>query len=257
MRSIVGPLIFAALLLAQRPGTNYDESKVPKYVLPDPLVLANGQPVRDARTWTTKRRPEILELFRSNVFGRSPARPAAISFEPTEINREALGGSAFMSGKVAMELAGHWEPGVMQGLTEDKKGLGDKTGWFPFPAVDGGEGDPAAAMGGGDAWACAKDAPDVCVDFIKYLLSDDVQKGFAENDMGLPTNPAASGSVKDPVLGDLLKFRDNAPFVQLYLDTALGENVGGAMNDEIALVFAGQSSAEAIPQKMQEAADNG
>ena len=47
-----------------------------------------------------------------------------------------------------MELAGHWEPGVMQGLTEDQQGLGDKTGWFTFPTVDGGQGDPTAALGG-------------------------------------------------------------------------------------------------------------
>ena len=44
-----------------------------------------------------------------------------------------------------MELQGHWEPGVMQGLTDDGQGLGDKTGWFPFPAVDGGQGDPTDA----------------------------------------------------------------------------------------------------------------
>ncbi len=190
-----------------------------------------------------------------DLIGHEPFNSGFLNTKAQEGATSASG--LLVTGKVAMELAGHWEPGVMQGLTEDKSGLGDKTGWFPFPAVEGGEGDPAAALGGGDAWACAKDAPDICVDFIKYLLSDEVQNGFAENDMGLPTNPAASGSVKDPVLGDLLAFRDSAPFVQLYLDTALGENVGGAMNDEIALVFAGQSSAEAIPQKMQEAADNG
>ncbi len=94
MRRILGPLVFAALLFAQRPDTNYDESKVPKYVLPDPLVLASGQPVRDARTWTAKRRPEILELYRANVYGRSPARPRGMTFELAEISREALGGSA-------------------------------------------------------------------------------------------------------------------------------------------------------------------
>ncbi len=109
------------------------------------------------------------------------------------------------TGKVAMEMQGHWEPGVMQGLTDDGKGLGDKTGWFPFPAVDGGQGDPAAQLGGGDAWAVSEDAPDVAVDFVKYLLSDDLQKGFAENNMGLPTNSAASGSVADPALAELLE----------------------------------------------------
>ena len=90
-----------------------------------------------------------------------------------------------------MEMQGHWEPGVMQGLTDDGQGLGDKTGWFPFPAVEDGAGDPAAQLGGGDAWAVSESAPDEAVEFVKYLLSDEVQKGFAENDMGLPTNPAA------------------------------------------------------------------
>ena len=42
-----------------------------------------------------------------------------------------------------------------------------------------------------------------------------------------------------PLLADLVTVRDNAPYVQLYLDTLFGENVGGAMNDAIALMFAG------------------
>ena len=159
------------------------------------------------------------------------------------------------SGKVAMELAGHWEPGVMQGLTADKKGLGTKTGWFTFPAVTGGAGDPKAALGGGDAWAASKDAPDAAVEFVKYLLSDEVQRGFAQRDMGLPTNPAASGSVKDPSLASLLDVRDQAPYVQLYFDTAFGAAVGGAMNDEIALLFAGKASPQDVVTKTQAAAD--
>ena len=176
------------------------------------------------------------------------------------LNTKAQEGPTSASGllateKVAMEMQGHWEPGVMQGLTEDNMGLGEKTGWFPFPAVEGGDGDPTAALGGGDAWAVAQDAPDVAVDFIQYLLSDKVQTDFAENDMGLPTNPAAGGAVSDPVLADLLAFRDAASFVQLYFDTAFGNNVGGAMNDEIALVFAGTSTPEAIVEKTQAAAD--
>lgn len=168
------------------------------------------------------------------------------------------GGSAsglLASGKVAMELQGHWEPGVMQGLTADKKGLGDKTGWFPFPAVSGGAGDPAAALGGGDAWAVSQDAPDAAVQLVQYLLSDKVQQGFAEHDMGLPTNPAAGSSVKDPALASLLTVRNDAPYVQLYFDTAFGAAVGGAMNDEIALLFADKATPQDIVTKTQAAAD--
>lgn len=143
----------------------------------------------------------------------------------------------------------------MQGLTDDGQGLGDQTGWFPFPAVEDGAGDPTAQLGGGDAWAVSESAPDEAVDLVKYLLSDDVQQGFAENDMGLPTNSAASGSVSDPALADLLQVRDASPYVQLYFDTAFGASIGGAMNDEIALLFAGEASPQDVVDATQEAAD--
>lgn len=185
------------------------------------------------------------------------AKPFNAGFLNTPAQEGATSASGLLAnGKAAMQLMGHWEPGVMQGLTEDKKGLGDDTAWFPFPAVEGGAGDPGSAIGGGDAWACSKDAPDACVGFISYLLSDEVQKGFAENDMGLPTNSAASGSVSDPVLADLLKARDAAPFVQLYFDTALGENISGAMNPAIVNIFAGKGTPQQVVDAMTKAAAN-
>ncbi|MDV2979233.1 UNVERIFIED_CONTAM: extracellular solute-binding protein [Actinomycetes bacterium ARC8] len=159
------------------------------------------------------------------------------------------------TGKVAMELAGHWEPGVMQGLTEDGTGLGEDTGWFPFPAIEGGQGDPAAQLGGGDAWAVSEGAPDAAVDFVKYMLSTEVQRGFAELDMGLPTNPEAKDAISDPALASLMDVRDDAPYFQLYFDTAFGASIGGAMNDEIALLFAGKSDAQKIVDASQDAAD--
>ncbi|TFV66168.1 UNVERIFIED_ORG: extracellular solute-binding protein [Bacillus sp. AZ43] len=181
-------------------------------------------------------------------------------FNPGFLTTPAQEGATSASGllatdQVAMELAGHWEPGVMQGLTEDGEGLGDRTGWFPFPAIEGGQGDPEAQLGGGDAWAVSQEAPDAAVDLVKYLLSDEVQQGFAENDMGLPTNPAATGSVNDPALAQLLEVRDAAPFIQLYFDTAFGASIGGAMNDAIALLFAGEATPQDIVDATQEAAD--
>ena len=73
---------------------NYDETQVGPYTLPDPLVLANGQPVRDANTWYKKRRPEIVRLFEENQFGRSPGRPAAMSFDVFDKGTPALEGKA-------------------------------------------------------------------------------------------------------------------------------------------------------------------
>src|SRR5579864_8841994 len=60
---------------------NYDEAKVGSYTLPNLLVLENGKPVRDARTWTEKRRPEIVRLYEENQYGRVPGRPQDMSFD--------------------------------------------------------------------------------------------------------------------------------------------------------------------------------
>ena len=182
--------------------------------------------------------------------------PFNAGFLTTPAQEGATSASGLLAtGKVAMEMQGHWEPGVMAGLTEDGKGLGEKTGWFPFPAVEGGQGDPEVQMGGGDAWGVAESAPDEAVELVKYLLSDKVQKGFAENNMGLPTNPAATDSVADPALAELIKVRDSAPYVQLYFDTLFGASVGGAMNDEIALLFADQATPQDVVDASQQAAD--
>jgi hypothetical protein len=90
------PLMLLAYLgaQAQAPAANYDESKVPKYSLPDVLTLNNGQKVRDAKTWSEKRRPEILELYRSQVFGRSPAVTPRLKYDVFSVDRQALGGKA-------------------------------------------------------------------------------------------------------------------------------------------------------------------
>ncbi|MDP3069259.1 MAG: acetylxylan esterase [Opitutaceae bacterium] len=88
-------LAAAAALGAQPAGFNYDEAKVPPYTLPDPLVLNDGTRVRDAADWRARRRPELLELFAREVFGRTPAgRPAGMHWETTAIDRSALGGKA-------------------------------------------------------------------------------------------------------------------------------------------------------------------
>jgi len=85
----------AARLSKNRSETNYYEPNVPEYVLPDPLVMSDGTKVSDARKWRTQRRPEVLELFRTHVYGRSPTgKPENMTFEVFDLEREALGGLA-------------------------------------------------------------------------------------------------------------------------------------------------------------------
>ena len=75
-------------------GTNYDEAKVPRYTLPDPLVMLDGGKVADAKVWRDVRRSEVLELFRMHMFGRSPGKPEKMSFEVFERGDGALDGKA-------------------------------------------------------------------------------------------------------------------------------------------------------------------
>jgi len=84
----------AVSLSAAAQDVNYDEAKIPAYQLPDPLVMADGSPVKDADTWTQKRRPEILKLIESHMYGRSPAPRDDMHSELMESDPQALGGKA-------------------------------------------------------------------------------------------------------------------------------------------------------------------
>lgn len=86
--------VTTAVLPAAAPP-NYDESKVGTLPLPDPLRCSDGTLVGDAQAWRERRRPELLECFASEVYGRTPAgRPAAMRWKTTSLDPAALGGRA-------------------------------------------------------------------------------------------------------------------------------------------------------------------
>jgi len=58
-------------LSAQDFVANYDESKVPAYTLPDPLIFNNGSEVKKKKQWD-KRRTEIFKIFENEVYGVAP-----------------------------------------------------------------------------------------------------------------------------------------------------------------------------------------
>lgn len=52
---------------------NYDESKLPRYTLPDPMVFPGGRKVKTVKSWEKRRRPQIFRIFEDQVFGKMPA----------------------------------------------------------------------------------------------------------------------------------------------------------------------------------------
>lgn len=82
-------------LSERQPHVIYEEAKVPKYTLPDPLVCLDGTKVISPEIWEKKRRQEILELFRTHMYGKPPlGKPEGIKFELFDCDKNALNGKA-------------------------------------------------------------------------------------------------------------------------------------------------------------------
>ena len=60
---------FSFAQVPDRNSVNLDESKVPDYTLPDPLICNDGTRVTIIKQWETQRRAELLEIFSSQMYG--------------------------------------------------------------------------------------------------------------------------------------------------------------------------------------------
>jgi raffinose/stachyose/melibiose transport system substrate-binding protein len=155
----------------------------------------------------------------------------------------------------AMQLMGQWLPGTVQANSGDKRAMGEGLGWFPFPGVDGGAGDPNDGLGGGNGFAVGKDAPPETVDFLHYLVSLDAANRWGALNSGiLPTTNGSEASTTDPMLSQVLAGRAKAKFVQLYLDQATTPELGGAINEAVATLYAGTGTPQSVVEAIQAAA---
>ncbi|WP_027479381.1 ABC transporter substrate-binding protein [Gryllotalpicola ginsengisoli] len=158
--------------------------------------------------------------------------------------------------KAAMELMGGWDPGVIASLTPDQKPLSD-LGWFPFPTIDGGQGDPTALLGGIDGYSLSKDAPKQATDFLEFLLTKDEQEAYAKAFDSIPVNKDAQEVVTASYNKSALDAFNKAGFVSQYLDTLYGSNVGNAMNTAVVNLLAGKGTAKDIVKAANDAAAKG
>ncbi len=145
--------------------------------------------------------------------------------------------AAMGDGNAAMELMGQWSPAVQAGSSQSG-GLGEDLGWFPFPVVEGGAGNPNDVLGGGDGFAVGAKAEPEVVEFLKYLTSADVQRRAAAIWV-VPTVAEAEDALTDPVLQTIIKARNEAPYFQLYYDQFLPPAMGQVVNDSVEALFAG------------------
>jgi hypothetical protein len=95
---------------------NYDETKANPYPnLPDPLVLKNGKRVTKAKDWWNRRRPEIVEDFDREVYGRVPKITPKVRWQVTDTTKEMKGGIPV----VTKQLVGHVDNSLYPLITVD------------------------------------------------------------------------------------------------------------------------------------------
>ncbi len=84
-------LIFIAKdIQSQNFQPNYDENKVPDFEIPDPLISFDQKRITNTREWEKIRRPELMEFFSSNVYGKSPGEKLDASYRIVEHSEEAF-----------------------------------------------------------------------------------------------------------------------------------------------------------------------
>ena len=87
-------LLSAYFSFAQEIVINYDEAKVPDFVPPDPLTMNDGRKVTTVKQWENQRRPELLEIFSSQMYGRTPKDKIKVTYETLSENPIFLNGKA-------------------------------------------------------------------------------------------------------------------------------------------------------------------
>lgn len=158
------------------------------------------------------------------------------------------------NGEAAMELMGQWAPGVQAGNAADGVGLGDKLGFFPFPEVEGGKGNPTDALGGGNGFVVGMNAEPEAIDFLKFLSSVDSQTRQAEIGLSVPVVKGGEAGLEDPLLKLVQESAANAPYFQLYYDQFMPAAVGGVINDAVQGLFAGTMTPEEVAQMIEDSA---
>ncbi len=155
----------------------------------------------------------------------------------------------------AIQLMGQWLPGTVNANSGGSREIGDGLGWFPFPGVEGAPGDAFDGVGGGNGFAVGKDAPPETVDFLHYLVSLDAANRWGALNSGiLPTTIGSEASTTDPMLSLVLEGRAKATFVQLYLDQATTPELGGAINEAVATLYAGTGTPASVAEAIDAAA---
>jgi len=162
----------------------------------------------------------------------------------------------FGDGKAAMVLQGNFVLNSMRANSADKKGLpDDKLGWFAFPSVPNGKGDPNDTLGGLNGWLVTKGAPKEAIEFLRFFSQAENQRIAAERGFYIPIVHGTADAIQSPHLRRVAENVGKSRYHQIFYDQALGPSVGQVVNDISAELAAGRitpaKAAESVNQAWQ------
>jgi len=167
-------------------------------------------------------------------------------------NPQAVG--YFGDGKAAMTLAISTVYNLQRVLAADKVGLGeDKIGWFDFPAVPGGKGEPTDTLGGITGWLITKGAPKEATDFLKFFISKDVQTKLAAGNFLIPVVKGAEVGLNNAFMKQIAGNLAKSNYHQNFYDQSLGPSVGRVVNDVTAEIAGGSMTPQQAATAIQAA----
>ena len=171
-------------------------------------------------------------------------------------NPQAVG--AFGDGKGAMILAISSFYHTQRALAADKTGLSDdKVGWFNFPTVAGGKGEASDTLGGVNGWLVTKGAPKEAAEFVKFFISDAVQKRLAQGNFLIPTFKGAEAGLGSPFMRTIAQNIAASKYHQNFYDQDLGPSVGRVVNDATAELAGGTMTPKQAAKAIQDAFKQG
>lgn len=167
-------------------------------------------------------------------------------------NPQAVG--YFGDGKGAMMLAISTVYHLQRALAADKVGLGeDKIGWFDFPVVPGGKGEPTDTLGGITGWLVTKGAPKEATDFLKFFISKDVQTRLAAGNFLVPVVKGGEAGLNNAFMKQIADNLAKSNYHQNFYDQSLGPSVGRVVNDVTAEIAGGSMTPQQAATAIQAA----
>ncbi|WP_320143354.1 extracellular solute-binding protein [uncultured Cohaesibacter sp.] len=165
-----------------------------------------------------------------------------------------IGGSRRLlySGRAAMELMGSWEFGSIENENPE---FAKNVGFFTFPAVEGGKGDPNNAIGTmGDNYISINSAcpyQDKAFELLMYQTDDTAAKLKLADNKILPIKGA---KVDDPYLSGVMDAVAKAPSIQLWYDQELAPSLAEVHKDTTQQLLGLSITPEEAAAKMEAAA---